>query len=73
MAKYNVVQKRKRGEKAQRKRAKYGDSKTGKLKNKPQTLSVSGKRQRKLLIKWRRVCFNVLERFCFFIKYFLIF
>ncbi|XP_044477753.1 uncharacterized protein LOC123205026 [Mangifera indica] len=61
MAKYNVVQKRKRGEKAQRKRAKYGDSKTGKLKNKLQTLSVSGKRQRKLLIKWRREQKEALE------------
>ncbi|XP_044482744.1 uncharacterized protein LOC123209070 isoform X2 [Mangifera indica] len=54
MAKYNVVQKRKKAEKAERKRARHGDPKTGKLKIKPQSLSISGKRQRKLLKKWRR-------------------
>ena len=56
MAKFNVVQKRKRAEKAERKRAIHGDPLTAKLKNKPQPLSVSGKRQRKLFKKWRRVC-----------------
>lgn len=56
MAKYNVVMKRKRAEKAVRKRAIHGEPNTGKLKTKPQNLSVSGKRQRKLLKKWRRVC-----------------
>ncbi|KAH9727983.1 D-xylose-proton symporter-like 2 [Citrus sinensis] len=54
MGKYNVVMKRKRAEKAVRKRAIHGDPVTAKLKNKPQNLSVSGKRQRKLLKKWRR-------------------
>ncbi|XP_031248603.1 uncharacterized protein LOC116106383 [Pistacia vera] len=54
MAKYNVVLKRKRAEKAERKRSRHGDPKTAKLKNKPQNLSVSGKRQRKLFKKWRR-------------------
>lgn len=56
MAKFNVVQKRRREQVAQRKREIRGDPLTGKLKNKHQPLSVSGKRQRKLLKKWRRVC-----------------
>lgn len=56
MAKFNVVQKRRREQVAQRKREIRGDPLTGKLNNKPQPLSVSGKRQRKLLKKWRRVC-----------------
>ncbi|KAI5347341.1 PREDICTED: LOC110102797 isoform [Prunus dulcis] len=54
MAKFNEVQKRKRTQKAERKRAVHGDPSTGKLKNKPQPLSISGKRKRKLLKKWRR-------------------
>lgn len=54
MGKYNVVMKRRRAEKAARKREIHGDPVTAKLKNKPQNLSVSGKRQRKLLKKWRR-------------------
>ncbi|BBG98484.1 hypothetical protein Prudu_007902 [Prunus dulcis] len=53
MAKFNEVQKRKRTQKAERKRAVHGDPSTGKLKNKPQPLSISGKRKRKLLKKWR--------------------
>lgn len=55
MAKFNEVQKRKRAQNAERKRAVHGDPSTGKLKNKPQPLSISGKRKRKLLKKWRRV------------------
>ncbi|XP_048226159.1 uncharacterized protein LOC8280229 isoform X1 [Ricinus communis] len=55
MAKFNVVQKRRREQISQRKRAVHGDPLTGKLKNKKQPLSVSGKRQRKLLKKWRRL------------------
>ncbi|KAL5767498.1 hypothetical protein ACOSP7_014104 [Xanthoceras sorbifolium] len=62
MAKYNVVLKRKRAEKAVRKRAVHGDPSSGKLKNKPQNLSVSGKRQRKLLKKWRREQKEAVER-----------
>ncbi|PQM41228.1 uncharacterized protein Pyn_13325 [Prunus yedoensis var. nudiflora] len=54
MAKFNEVQKRKRAQKAERKRAVHGDPSSGKLKNKPQPLSISGKRKRKLLKKWRR-------------------
>lgn len=54
MAKFNVVQKRRRSQIAERKRAIHGDPTTGKLKNRSQPLSVSGKRKRKLLKKWRR-------------------
>ncbi|KAK9272980.1 hypothetical protein L1049_003360 [Liquidambar formosana] len=54
MAKFNVVQKQKRAETAERKRAIHGDPSTGKLKNRPQPLSISGKRKRKLFKKWRR-------------------
>ncbi|EXB29166.1 hypothetical protein L484_019691 [Morus notabilis] len=54
MAKFNEVQKKKRALNAERKRALYGDRSTRKLKTKPQTVSVSGKRKRKLLKKWRR-------------------
>jgi len=57
MAKFNVVQKKRRAIIADRKRATRGDPRTGKLKIKPQPQSISGKRQRKLLKKWRRVCF----------------
>ncbi|KAI8008647.1 hypothetical protein LOK49_LG07G00025 [Camellia lanceoleosa] len=54
MAKFNVVQKRRRAAIAERKRATSGDPFTGKLKHKPQPLSISGKRKRKLFKKWRR-------------------
>ncbi|XP_057970724.1 uncharacterized protein LOC131159667 [Malania oleifera] len=56
MAKFNVVQKQKRALLAERKRALHGDPHTGKLRNKSKTqpCSLSGKRQRKLLKKWRR-------------------
>ncbi|GMP70880.1 hypothetical protein CsSME_00029526 [Camellia sinensis var. sinensis] len=55
MAKFNVVQKRRRAAIAERKRATSGEPFTGKLKRKPQPLSISGKRKRKLFKKWRRV------------------
>ncbi|CAN6709207.1 unnamed protein product [Malus baccata var. baccata] len=54
MAKFNEVQKRRRAQKAEKKRSVHGDPTTGKLHNKPQPLSISGKRKRKLLKKWRR-------------------
>ncbi|XP_052186676.1 uncharacterized protein LOC127797638 [Diospyros lotus] len=54
MAKFNEVQKRRRAAIAERKRASHGHPFTAKLKQKPQPLSVSGKRQRKLFKKWRR-------------------
>ncbi|KAI4378106.1 hypothetical protein MLD38_015637 [Melastoma candidum] len=54
MAKFNVVRKARRAEAAQRKRAIHGDPLTGKLRQKQLPVSVSGKRQRKLLKKWRR-------------------
>ncbi|GMN44187.1 hypothetical protein TIFTF001_013390 [Ficus carica] len=54
MAKFNVVQKKKRAQNAERKRAIHGDPSTRKLKTKPQAVSLSGKRKRKLLKKWRR-------------------
>ncbi|GKV06967.1 hypothetical protein SLEP1_g18784 [Rubroshorea leprosula] len=54
MAKFNVVQKQKRAQIAERKRLIHGDPVTGKLKNMPQALAMSGKRKRKLLRKWRK-------------------
>ncbi|OMO77138.1 hypothetical protein COLO4_25316 [Corchorus olitorius] len=51
---FNEVQKEKRARRAERKRAIHGDPSTKKLKNKSENLSVSGKRKRKLLRKWRR-------------------
>ncbi|KAH7840386.1 hypothetical protein Vadar_016240 [Vaccinium darrowii] len=54
MAKFNVVQKRRRAAIADRKRATKGEPFTGKLKVKPQPQSISGKRKRKLFKKWRR-------------------
>lgn len=60
MAKFNEVQKRKRAQNAEKKRAVHGDPTTGKLHNKPQPLSISGKRKRKLLKKWRRVRFPLI-------------
>ncbi|KAM6582989.1 hypothetical protein CsatB_009991 [Cannabis sativa] len=54
MAKFNVIQKKKRAQTAERKRAIHGDPSSRKLKVKPQNQSVSGKRKRKLLKKWRR-------------------
>ncbi|XP_062093211.1 uncharacterized protein LOC133798757 [Humulus lupulus] len=54
MAKFNVIQKKKRAQSAERKRAIHGDPSSRKLKVKPQNQSVSGKRKRKLLKKWRR-------------------
>ena len=55
MAKFNVVQKRRRAQISDRKRALHGDPKTKKLKKQTQPQSLSGKRKRKLLKKWRRV------------------
>ncbi|CAL0317324.1 unnamed protein product [Lupinus luteus] len=54
MAKFNVVQKRRRSQIAEKKRKAHGDPTTGKLKVKSQPLSISGKRKRKLLKQWRR-------------------
>ncbi|CAN1162484.1 hypothetical protein LINPERPRIM_LOCUS1144 [Linum perenne] len=54
MAKFNQVLKRKRAAIADKKRLAHGDPITAKLKTQPQNHSVSGKRQRKLLKKWRR-------------------
>ncbi|KAI3757000.1 hypothetical protein L6452_04533 [Arctium lappa] len=54
MAVFNVVQKRRRAAIAERKRAVHGDAFTGKLKHKPQNTTISGKRKRKILKKWRR-------------------
>ncbi|KAA8533480.1 hypothetical protein F0562_031086 [Nyssa sinensis] len=62
MAKFNVVQKRRRAAIAERKRAIHGDPSTGKLKKKPQPLAVSGKRKRKLFKKWRREQKVALEK-----------
>ncbi|KAH1192355.1 hypothetical protein GmHk_19G053613 [Glycine max] len=54
MAKFNVVQKKRRALIAEKKRQLHGDPLTGKLKIKDQPLSLSGKRKRKLFKKWRR-------------------
>ena len=62
MAKFNEVQKKRRAQNAERKRAIHGEPSTGKLKAKPQTLSVSGKRKRKLLKKWRRDHTEALQK-----------
>lgn len=58
MAVFNVVQKRRRAAIADRKRAVHGDPFTGKVKHKPQNTVISGKRKRKILKKWRRVCYS---------------
>ncbi|XP_028778125.1 uncharacterized protein LOC114734652 [Neltuma alba] len=62
MAKFNEVQKKRRALLSEKKRQLHGDPNTGKLKNKHQPLSISGKRQRKLLKKWRRDQKEALEK-----------
>ncbi|OMO71148.1 hypothetical protein CCACVL1_18419 [Corchorus capsularis] len=59
---FNEVQKEKRARRAERKRAIHGDPSTKKLKNKSENLSVSGKRKRKLLRKWRREQKDVIDK-----------
>ncbi|KAK8480593.1 hypothetical protein V6N13_095634 [Hibiscus sabdariffa] len=59
---FNEVQKQKRAQRAERKRAIHGDPSSKKLKNKSQPLSISGKRKRKLLKKWRREQKEVIEK-----------
>ncbi|XVE59737.1 hypothetical protein DITRI_Ditri05aG0070300 [Diplodiscus trichospermus] len=59
---FNVVQKQKRAQRAERKRALHGDPATKRLKNKSQPLSISGKRNRKLLKKWRREQNEAIEK-----------
>ncbi|KAL9324639.1 hypothetical protein ACSQ67_009496 [Phaseolus vulgaris] len=54
MAKFNVVQKRRRALVAEKKRHLHGDPYTAKLKIREQPVSLSGKRKRKLFKKWRR-------------------
>ncbi|XP_020239619.1 uncharacterized protein LOC109818536 [Cajanus cajan] len=54
MAKFNVVQKKRRALIAEKKRLVHGDPSTGKLKIPTQPHSLSGKRKRKLFKKWRR-------------------
>ncbi|KAF6138765.1 hypothetical protein GIB67_040897 [Kingdonia uniflora] len=54
MTKFNVLQKKRRAQTSIRKRQIHGDPVTGKLKQKPQTVPISGKRKRKLFKKWRR-------------------
>ncbi|CAJ2665238.1 unnamed protein product [Trifolium pratense] len=58
MAKFNVVQKRRRALVAERKRVIHGDPSTGKLKIRKQPVSLSGKRKRKLFKQWRREAFE---------------
>ncbi|KAK9056497.1 hypothetical protein SSX86_023858 [Deinandra increscens subsp. villosa] len=62
MAVFNVVQKRRRAAIADRKRAVHGDPSTGKLKHKPQNTTISGKRKRKLMKKWRRDQKEAMEK-----------
>ncbi|CAO2832347.1 unnamed protein product [Amaranthus hypochondriacus] len=62
MAKFNEVQKRRRAQIAERKRAIHGDPNSRKLKKQTQPQSVSGKRKRKLLKKWRRDQKEAIEK-----------
>ncbi|KZV16182.1 hypothetical protein F511_11858 [Dorcoceras hygrometricum] len=62
MAKFNEVQKRRRAAVAQWKRKVHGDPVTGKLQQPAQPLSISGKRKRKLLKKWRREQTEAVEK-----------
>ncbi|XP_050220849.1 uncharacterized protein LOC126671169 [Mercurialis annua] len=62
MAKFNVVQKRRREQTAQRKRAVHGDPVTGKLKSRQQLHSISGKQKQKQLKKWRREQKELMEK-----------
>ncbi|KAK2419496.1 hypothetical protein P8452_49883 [Trifolium repens] len=61
MAKFNVVQKRRRALVADKKRVIHGDPSTGKLKIRKQPVSLSGKRKRKLFKQWRREQKDALE------------
>ncbi|KAL3653791.1 hypothetical protein CASFOL_003472 [Castilleja foliolosa] len=54
MAKFNVVQKRRRAAIATQKRLVHGDLVSGKLHQRIQPQSISGKRQRKNQRRWRR-------------------
>lgn len=65
MAKFNVVQKRRRALVAERKRLVHGDPTTGKLKIRKQPVNLSGKRKRKLFKQWRRVSTLSLSLFIF--------
>ncbi|WZZ19344.1 hypothetical protein YC2023_112433 [Brassica napus] len=62
MAKYNEIAKKKREAKADRKRAIHGDPLTNKLKTRAPVVAVSGKRQKKLLRKWRREQKEMVEK-----------
>ncbi|XP_057548672.1 uncharacterized protein LOC130827062 [Amaranthus tricolor] len=62
MAKFNEVQKRRRAQIAERKRAIHGDPNSKKLKKQNQPQSISGKRKRKLLKKWRRDQKDAIEK-----------
>ncbi|XP_019200132.1 PREDICTED: uncharacterized protein LOC109193778 [Ipomoea nil] len=62
MPSFNAQQKQRRAAIAERKRVIHGDPVTGKLKLKPQPLSVSGKRKRKLFKKWRREQKEAMEK-----------
>lgn len=61
MAKFNVVQKRRRALVSEKKRQIHGDPTTGKLKIRKQNVSLSGKRKRKLFKQWRREQKEALE------------
>ncbi|XP_057800740.1 uncharacterized protein LOC131016132 isoform X2 [Salvia miltiorrhiza] len=62
MAKFNVVQKKRRAFIANEKRRVHGDPASGKLHQRIQPKSISGKRQRKLLKKWRREQKEAVEK-----------
>ncbi|XP_021752385.1 uncharacterized protein LOC110717906 [Chenopodium quinoa] len=62
MAKFNEVQKKRRALISQNKRASHGDPYTKKLKRQTQLHSVSGKRKRKNLKKWRREQREAVEK-----------
>nr|CAD1840927.1 unnamed protein product [Ananas comosus var. bracteatus] len=63
MAKFNVVQKARRERSHEKKRAVHGDPASGKLtQRRGPPVSLSGKRKRKLLKKWRRDQKQALEK-----------
>ncbi|XP_056694099.1 uncharacterized protein [Spinacia oleracea] len=62
MAKFNEVQKKRRALISQNKRAVHGVPFTKKLKRQTQLQSVSGKRKKKNLKKWRRDQKELIEK-----------
>ncbi|KAJ4959049.1 hypothetical protein NE237_026160 [Protea cynaroides] len=62
MTKFNEIQKKRRALTQERKRIIHGNPVTGRVKNKPQPKSISGKRKRKIVKKWRREQKELLQK-----------